>query len=60
MVKETGVGDKSILFEEMERLSAEPGLLLTDDEIKEYEEVRILMGIVHEIESPKIIWYTAT
>lgn len=60
MARETETSDKSIIFKEMERLSAEPGLLLTDDEIKEYEEVRILMEIVLEIESPKTICYTAT
>ncbi len=50
----------SIIFKEVERLSGEPGLMLTDDEIKDYEEIRILREIVIDIGSPKSIHYTAT
>jgi hypothetical protein len=52
--------DVSIILEEIERLSREPGLLLTNDEIKDYEEIRILREIVLDIESPKTIHYTTT
>jgi len=52
--------DLSIIFKEVQRLSEEPGLLLTKDEIKDYEEIRILREIVLEIESPKSIHYTST
>jgi hypothetical protein len=50
----------SIVFKEVERLSREPGLFLTDDEIKDYEEIRILREIVLDIGSPKSIHYTST
>jgi hypothetical protein len=50
--------DISIVFDEVERLSKEPGLLLTKDEIRDYEEIRILREIVLEMESPKSIYYT--
>lgn len=52
--------DISIVFDEVRRLLREPGLLLTKDEIKDYEEIRILRKIVEEIESPKSIYFTTT
>lgn len=48
------------LMGEIKRLSNEIGLLLAEDDVKEYEEIRILGDIVREIQSPDIIYYTDT
>ncbi len=50
----------SIIFEELDRLSKEPDVRLTSDELKEYEEIRTLREIVLEIQSPVKAYLTST
>jgi spore coat polysaccharide biosynthesis protein SpsF (cytidylyltransferase family) len=50
----------SIIFEELDRLSKEPDVRLTSDELKEYEEIRTLREIVLEIQSPVKTYLTST
>jgi spore coat polysaccharide biosynthesis protein SpsF (cytidylyltransferase family) len=50
----------SIIFEELDKLSKEPDVRLTSDELKEYEEIRTLREIVLEIQSPIKTYLTST
>jgi len=50
----------SIIFEELDRLSKEPNVRLTSDELREYEEIRTLREIVLEIQSPIKTYLTST
>jgi hypothetical protein len=50
----------SVILKEIDRLSEEPDLMLTSDEIKDYEEIRVLGEIIFEMQSPKLIFYTDT
>jgi len=50
----------SIIFEELDKLSKEPDVRLTSDELKEYEEIRTLREIVLEIQSPAKTYLTST
>ncbi len=50
----------SIIFEELDKLSKEPDVRLTSDELKEYEEIRTLREIVLEIQSPVKAYLTST
>jgi len=50
----------SIIFEELDKLSKEPDVRLTSDELKEYEEIRTLREIVLEIQSPVKTYLTST
>ena len=50
----------SIIFEELDKLSKEPDVRLTSDELKEYEEIRTLREIVLEIQSPMKTYLTST
>ena len=52
--------DFSIIFEELDKLSKEPDVRLTSDELKEYEEIRTLREIVLEIQSPIKTYLTST
>ncbi len=50
----------SIIFEELDKLSKEPDVRLTSEELKEYEEIRTLREIVLEIQSPVKAYLTST
>ena len=50
----------SIIFEELEKLSKEPENRITADEIKEYEEIRVLREIVLEMHTPAQTYFTST
>jgi spore coat polysaccharide biosynthesis protein SpsF (cytidylyltransferase family) len=50
----------SIIFEELDKLSKEPDVRLTSEELKEYEEIRTLREIVLEIQSPVKTYLTST
>jgi hypothetical protein len=50
----------SIIFEEVNKLSKEPDVQLTSDELKEYEEIRTLREIVLEMQSPVKTYFTST
>jgi hypothetical protein len=52
--------DLSLVLKEVARLSEEPDLMLTGDEIKEYDEIKILGEILNEIQSPQLAYYTGT
>jgi len=52
--------DLSLVLKEVARLSKEPDLMLTCDEVKEYNEIKILGEILHEIQSPPLAYYTGT
>lgn len=53
--------DLSVVLKEVNRLSKDADLLLTDEEIKEYEEIKRLGEILLEItQSSKSIYYTGT
>jgi hypothetical protein len=57
------VGKKSnfsIIFEELDKLSKEPDVGLTSEELKEYEEIRTLREIVLEIQSPVKTYLSST
>jgi hypothetical protein len=55
-----GDGDFTIIFNELDRISKEPNVLLTNEDIMENEEIRILREIVIEIQAPKMLYYTGT
>lgn len=58
-----GVSDSAdfdIIFKELDRLSKEPGLFLSNEEVQDNEEIRILGEIVAEIQAPKMLYYTGT
>jgi spore coat polysaccharide biosynthesis protein SpsF (cytidylyltransferase family) len=50
----------SIIFEELDKLSKEPDVRLTSDELEEYEEIRTLREIVLEMQSPVKTYLTST
>lgn len=50
----------SIIFEELDKLSNEPENRITADEIKEYEEIRVLREIVLEMQTPAQTYFTST
>lgn len=50
----------SIIFEELDKLSKEPDVRLTSDELEEYEEIRTLREIVLEMQSPAKTYLTST
>jgi len=50
----------SIIFEELDKLSEEPELRLEAEELKEYEEIRILREIVLEMQAPVQTYLTST
>jgi spore coat polysaccharide biosynthesis protein SpsF (cytidylyltransferase family) len=50
----------SIIFEELDKLSKEPNVRLTSDELEEYEEIRTLREIVLEMQSPAKTYLTST
>jgi len=50
----------SIIFEELDKLSKEPNVRLTSDELEEYEEIRTLREIVLEMQSPVKTYLTST
>ena len=52
--------DFSIIFEELDKLSKEPDVRLTSEELEEYEEILTLREIVLEIQSPIKTYLTAT
>ena len=52
--------DFSIIYEELDRLSEESELSLSDNELIEYEEIRNLGDIVIEINSPDVNYFTST
>jgi hypothetical protein len=53
--------DLSVVLIEVDRLSKDVDLFLTDEEIKEYEEIKRLGEILLEMtQSSKSIYYTGT
>jgi len=52
--------DFSIIYEELDRLSEESKLSISDNELIEYEEIRILGDIVIEMNSPDVNYFTST
>jgi spore coat polysaccharide biosynthesis protein SpsF (cytidylyltransferase family) len=50
----------SIIFEELDKLSKEPDVRLTSDELEEYEDIRTLREIVLEMQSPVKTYLTST
>ncbi len=52
--------DLSIVIKEVDRLSREPDLIMTDAEITEYEEIRVLGEILLKTQSPLSTYYTGT
>ncbi|MGA2467654.1 MAG: hypothetical protein ABSH06_25320 [Thermodesulfobacteriota bacterium] len=50
----------SIIFEELDKLSKEPDVRLTSEELEEYEDIRTLREIVLEIQSPVKAYLTST
>jgi hypothetical protein len=51
----------SVIFKHIEQLSREePGIQLTGDELKEFEEIRVLREIVLEIQTPEQNYFTST
>ncbi len=50
----------SVIFKELDKLAEEPGTLLSDNEIQEYNEIRILREIVQKIQTPEQNYLTST
>jgi len=50
----------SIIFEELDKLAEEPELRLEAEELKEYEEIRVLREIVLEMQAPVQTYVTST
>jgi hypothetical protein len=50
----------SIIFEQIDKLSKEPGIKLASDEHKEYEEIRALREIALEMQTPEQTYLTST
>ena len=49
-----------IIFEELEEISNEPEIQISDDELIEYEEIRTIREIVLDIQSPKQTYLSST
>lgn len=58
MTQPTEKCDFSVILNEVNRLSNELNLMLTDDEIRVYDEIKTLREILCEIEEPKLFFYT--
>lgn len=50
--------DFSVILNEVNRLSNELNLMLTDDEIRDFDEIKTLREILCEIQEPKLLFYT--
>ena len=50
----------SVIFKEMSKLGKEPRTLLSEDELREHKEIRILREIVLEIENSSVNYQTTT
>jgi hypothetical protein len=50
----------SIIFEELNKLSEEPEVKISEEEFKEYDEIRTLREIVMEVQSTQQTYFTST
>lgn len=50
----------SIIFEELDKLSEEPEIQISEEELKEYDEIRTLREIVMEVQSTQQTCFTST
>lgn len=50
--------DMSIIFNEVDRLSTEPEFIMTDSDMLEYDEIRVLGQILQETQPPQLMYYT--
>ncbi len=50
----------SIIFKELDRLAEEPKILIMDDDLIEFEEIRILREIALDIQTPSRAYFTST
>jgi hypothetical protein len=48
----------SIIFKEVDRLSIEPDLMMTEADLTEYDEIRVLGEILRDTQSPSTFYYT--